>query len=92
MPNMPKPEPFASPKIKKASLTRTADHGRLLLRNGLLLNPNKASVRSATDSAQSILAMIKKLPSDMIKKIFQGLESAGPADLDMLGKKKYPGE
>jgi hypothetical protein len=43
-------------------------------------------------SAKSILAMIRKLPNKMVQQIYKGLESLEPDDLDMLGKKKYPGE
>ena len=43
-------------------------------------------------SAKSILSMIRKLPSKMVQQIYKGLESMEPDDLDMLGKKKYPGE
>jgi hypothetical protein len=74
---------------------------RLLVRNALTMNTNKPSMRTAAknikqsvvpQSAKSILAMIRKLPNKMVQQIYKGLESLEPDDLDMLGKKKYPGE
>lgn len=46
----------------------------------------------SSQSAKSILAMIKQLPSNVVQRIYRGLESMEPDELSMLGKKKYPGE
>jgi hypothetical protein len=43
-------------------------------------------------NAASIIAMLKKLPSKTLNKIYSALENMEPEDLDMLGKRKYPGE
>jgi hypothetical protein len=92
-----------SSQVKK---TKKNPPARLLLRNAILLDPNKPSMRAAAknikqsvqgagQSAGSILKMIRKLPSKVVQQIYKGLEKMEPDEMTMIGtrlQKKYPGE